>query len=207
MAGMVSYEVGEVVEIYHPPYIDARKQGTIARIQSIDPNFGIEVLFPNTTIAWIGWEPFACVLEFPQFAIGRIASERFVLMENNSNTPHRTTTIAHPNNTVRPNTTKEGKTPTRATSATIRTTPIATREYVTIGQGWLRAPFVLPHTVPSIASSSSSSSSSSTTNSGVPDVSATRIVQRRGSPPPPLLPPCSRTTTTTTPITPTDSTS
>ena len=195
MAGMVSYEVGEVVEVSHPPYIDARKQGTIARIQSIDPKFGIELMFPDTTIAWIGWEPFACVLEFPKFAIGRIASERFMLMENNSNNPHRpTTSAAHPNHTVIPNMTKEGVTTTRTTSAT--STHTATREYVTIGQGWLRAPFVLPHTVPV---------ASSTTTSGVTGVPTFRIVQRGGSPPPPLLPPCSRTTTTTTPINPTDS--
>ena len=103
-------------------------------IQSIDANFGVELMFPDTTIAWIGWDPFLCVLEFPQFVIGRIASERFVFLENSSTNPHRnTTSAAHPNHTVRPNTTEEGATTTRATSATTSNTPTATREYVTIG--------------------------------------------------------------------------
>ena len=190
MGGMVSYEVGEVVEISHPPYIDARTHGTIARIQSIDPEFGIEVLFPDTTIAWIGWGPFSCVLEFPKFVIGRIGAERFVLMDTSNNNKsdgngdddgdgdgdddvhannnqHLNTTIAHQNNKVISDTTEEGDTTTLATSATT-SNHTATMEYVTIGQGWLRAPFVLPHKLPVATSSSSSSSSTTIGVMGVP---------------------------------------
>jgi hypothetical protein len=125
---MVSYEEGEVVQVFHPPSIDTPR---VAKVKSVDDEFGVELMFTDSTIAWICWGPFAYVKEFPKFSMGLISPERFVLDDLKKNSLVQSGNRAE-------NSKEEG----RANEAIKEME--TEMEYVTIGKGWLNVPFVLP---------------------------------------------------------------
>ena len=131
---MVSYEKDDVVQIMHP--VIGIAEPRVAKVVSVDDEWGLQLMFVDATIKWIEWEPFACVIEHPNFSIGRILPENFIL-DSTVEAEVEATTSNGEDTSETPGKGKKGM-------RQIET------EYVTIGKGWLKTPFVLPERIEKI---------------------------------------------------------
>mmetsp|Transcript_35025 Transcript_35025/g.41804 ORF Transcript_35025/g.41804 Transcript_35025/m.41804 type:complete len:132 (+) Transcript_35025:142-537(+) len=118
---IASYYDGDVVRITCPEIgID---DGSIAKVMSIRNDWGIELKFQDSVVKWVSWDPFTCRVEYPKFSIVRVRSSLFVellvpLLEDSA----------------------ESSTGSDSKSS-------SSGEMITIGQGWLKEPCILPKKV------------------------------------------------------------